>query len=431
MQDNLVSTPSVKFANRDPNASNPEKKQRLALRTDAATLNAENDYPLEPTSAVNLKGSRGGHLDKQIEEDIQEYETQQKEFRKKNKWSMFSMMYTIDFTSATNALQLGTSDMVDCGLAFRHLASSDKNGHLLDILAYIAVANLTITIIVRNELLLAGLYYSFNFIPFWKFQFHRMLHSIGGLHVGASIATFVWILVYMTTMYSKSKFHGTPQEWTLYVTVALLALCLFLMIVTALRPIRERYHNLWEYTHRFVGWFSLLVLVIHVSARASMQSAPIGIFETPLPYLTIACLVSVFYVWFTVRKVHVQTSTGTGVAIIKFPGRPTMKDGTFARVSKDFLQWHAFSVAMTDLNKPDFAIIVRAAGDWTRDLVDSISEGLGPEKMWIRGVNPPGFVKMHRTSPFFNFAKDFRCILSCCYSGYWSWDCAMHSSNRE
>ena len=52
---------------------------------------------------------------------------------------------------------------------------------------------------------------------------------------------------------------------------------------------------------------------------------------------------------------------------------------------------------MTDNDKPDFAIIVGAAGDWTRSLVESVSEGLGPEKMWIRGLNPPGFMTMHRT----------------------------------
>ena len=52
---------------------------------------------------------------------------------------------------------------------------------------------------------------------------------------------------------------------------------------------------------------------------------------------------------------------------------------------------------MTDNDKPNFAIIVGAAGDWTRSLVESVSEGLGPEKMWIRGVNPPGFMTMHRT----------------------------------
>lgn len=228
-----------------------------------------------------------------------------------------------------------------------------------------------------------------------------MPHSIGGLHVGSGIATFVWILVYMLNMYTKAVFHGTTREWILYVTIALLAVCLFLIIITGLRPVRERYHNFWEYTHRFVGWFSLAILVIHVSAKATMQPVPLGIFETPLPYLTIVCIFSVFYVWFTVRKVKVEASACNGVAIIKFPGRLTMKDGTFARVSSDFFEWHSFSVAMADTDKPNFAIIVSAAGDWTQSLVEAVSKGLGAKKMWIRGVNPPGFMTMHRVFLFY------------------------------
>jgi hypothetical protein len=89
------------------------------------------------------------------------------------------------------------------------------------------------------------------------------------------------------------------------ITVVVIAVGLTLMIITALRPLRERYHNLWEYTHRSVGWFSLFSLVVHVVAKAA-TAKPIAIFETPLPYLTIICLISVFYIWFTVPSQHYQ-----------------------------------------------------------------------------------------------------------------------------
>lgn len=263
------------------------------------------------------------------------------------------------------------------------------------IFAYLSVFNLTMTIVIRNELLLTLLYWSFNYVPVFKFQFHRMLHSIGGLHVGAGFATFVWILVYMINMFARTTFGCTWQEWIMRITIVIMVAGLSVMILTALRPIRERYHNLWEYTHRFVGWFTLLNLVLHVIAK-SATSRPATIFSTPLPYLTLVCLISVFYIWFTAQQVPVEASSGTGVAIVKFPCRPTMKDGTFARVSTDFLQWHAFSVAMTNNTKSEFAIIVGAAGDWTRSLVNGVAAGHGPTRMWIRGITPPGFMHMHR-----------------------------------
>src|SRR5579859_73148 len=260
--------------------------------------------------------------------------------------------------------------------SFHHTPTATKT-EVQDKFALIAVSNLTATIIVRNELLLLVLYRSFNYAPVLKFHSHRMIHSIGGLHVGAGVATFVWTLVYMTNMYSSLPFRGIWQEWVLFSSAALLALGLFLMIIIAIRPIRVRFHNIWEYTHRFVGWFSLFVLLIHVATKASMQANPRALFNTPLPYLIIVCFISVFYVWFSVRKVRVRTEAGKGVAILKFHGRPSLRDGTFIRISTNFIQWHAFSVAMTDWDGREFAVIMANAGDWTKSFIDAVNTGLG------------------------------------------------------
>jgi hypothetical protein len=72
-------------------------KQPLFITTDALELSAHSEYPFEPTSAVDLERCNAAHVDARIEEDIQDYRNQQKEFRKKNKWSMFSMLYVSPF----------------------------------------------------------------------------------------------------------------------------------------------------------------------------------------------------------------------------------------------------------------------------------------------------------------------------------------------
>jgi hypothetical protein len=86
-------THSVKFSVNSNSESKTDEKHRLAILTDLSTLEAERDYPFEPTSAVDLESCRGHQLDEHIEEDIQDYDIQEKEFRRKNKWSMFSMLY--------------------------------------------------------------------------------------------------------------------------------------------------------------------------------------------------------------------------------------------------------------------------------------------------------------------------------------------------
>jgi hypothetical protein len=353
-----------------------------------------------PPGLLDLRSFGANELETAaIEEEIIEYEEQSKWCRRKNKWSMFSMLQG-SLLNKINAVrwahQIWWIVVVLFNLpgilAFRQFGESSTS-----MFAYFAIANLTITILIRNELLLTFLYWSFNYIPFFKFQFHRMLHSVGGLHVGAAVATVVWVFVYMIDIFTKTTLNRSWPEWIMRITVVVIAVGLMLMIITALRPIRERHHNLWEYTHRFVGWFSLFSLVLHVVAKAA-TAQPGAIFLTPLPYLTLVCLISVFYVWFTVRKAPIISFAGKDVAIIKFPGKPTMRDGTVVRVSTDFLEWHAFSAAMTDHSKPDFGIIISPVGDWTQSLVEKVESGRGPERMWIRGVNPPGFMHMHRIS---------------------------------
>lgn len=105
------------------------------------------------------------------------------------------------------------------------------------------------------------------------------------------------------------------------------------------------------------------------------------------------------------------------VAVVTFPGKPTMANGTFARISRDGVQWHAFSVALSNSHSrvpvnthsdaesgggsgkkaqdPQFSLIVARAGDWTTKLIKDALEGKGPERLFIRGVHPPGFMYMH------------------------------------
>ncbi|KAG9123086.1 hypothetical protein FRC07_000255 [Ceratobasidium sp. 392] len=180
----------------------------------------------------------------------------------------------------------------------------------------------------------------------------------------------------------------------LLTTALILPLGLTVIIGCALRPVRERYHNAWEYTHRYVGWFA--DLIIHLVIKALTLASPVQLFYTSLPYLTAISVVSIFYVWFTVRHARISIRANKSVAVLTFPGTPTMRSGTFARISRDGRERHAFSVAMTDFEKKEFSLIVARAGDWTTKLITDVLNRRGPGRMWIRGVQAPGFMYMHR-----------------------------------
>ncbi|CAE6401777.1 unnamed protein product [Rhizoctonia solani] len=251
-------------------------------------------------------------------------------------------------------------------------------------IAQASLVNLTITVLVRNELLLAGLYWAFRKVPFRRFYVHRMLHSIGGLHVGCAFGTFIWIMFY-TVEVGRSASLDSPLDISLLVTATILPVGITIIILFALRPLRERFHNIWEYTHRYVGWTVVADLVVHLGLKAATLDTPKQLFYTSLPYLTLACLVSIVYIWFTVRHAKISIQANRSVAVVTFPGAPTMRSGTFARISRNGSQWHAFSVAMTNFEKREFSLIIGRAGDWTTGLINDALGSQGPEKLYIRG----------------------------------------------
>ncbi|KAG9078361.1 hypothetical protein FS749_009602 [Ceratobasidium sp. UAMH 11750] len=278
---------------------------------------------------------------------------------------------------------------------FLHVARLARSPARTSFIAQASLANLTLAVLVRNELILATLYYLISKFPFRRFYAHRMLHSIGGLHVGCALATFGWIILYVAEVGLEADLSSTLHI-ALLTTALILPLGLTVIIGFALRPIRERYHNAWEYTHRYVGWFVVADLVIHLSLKSCTLASPLDLFNTSLPYFTAISMTSIFYIWFTVRYARVSIRANKSVAVITFPGTPTMRSGTFARISRDGYEWHAFSVAMTDFQKREFSLIVARAGDWTTRLINDVLNRRGPGRMWIRGVQAPGFMYMHR-----------------------------------
>ncbi|CAE7200245.1 unnamed protein product [Rhizoctonia solani] len=277
---------------------------------------------------------------------------------------------------------------------FLYVSKLSPSAARTNYIAQASLVNLAITVLVRNELLLAGLYWAFSKIPFRRFYAHRMLHSIGGLHVGCAFGTFIWIIFY-TVEVARSASLDSPLDIGLLVTATILPVGITIIILFALRPLRERFHNIWEYTHRYVGWAVVADLVIHLGLKAATLDTPKQLFYTSLPYLTLACITSIFYIWFTVRRAEISIQANRSVAVVTFPGAPTMRSGTFARISRDGFQWHAFSVAMTNFEKREFSLIVGRAGDWTTGLINDALGSQGPERIYIRGVCPPGFMYMH------------------------------------
>jgi uncharacterized iron-regulated membrane protein len=91
-------------------------------------------------------------------------------------------------------------------------------------------------VIVRNEYFLRGLYWVIVKISLGKYYLNRAVHCIGGFHVATALSGLTWIIIYLIETFDL---ENVPT----FITRLLLALCVSIMMVAAIPPVRTRLHN--------------------------------------------------------------------------------------------------------------------------------------------------------------------------------------------
>lgn len=181
---------------------------------------------------------------------------------------------------------------------------------------------------------------------------------------------------------------------------SILLTLLFIIILTATPPFRDKFHDTFEINHRYLGWSCLAILVLHQIRFqfiiALSQAYPLKTLLTnPVLLMIVVMVFSIFLPWISVQrfknfKMHCPSK---GVLVVTVPGSADV--GTFARISLDGVEWHSFSVAETSKSKTgksEINLIIGAAGDWTKNLIRQVEKGNLPKRLWVRRVKPPGFM---------------------------------------
>ncbi|KAG8721165.1 hypothetical protein FRC09_008344 [Ceratobasidium sp. 395] len=81
------------------------------------------------------------------------------------------------------------------------------------------------------------------------------------------------IILYVAEIGMEVNLSST-LEFALLATALILPVGITVIIGFALRPIREQYHNAREYTHRYVGWFVVADLIVHLVVMAFTLASP-------------------------------------------------------------------------------------------------------------------------------------------------------------
>lgn len=248
--------------------------------------------------------------------------------------------------------------------------------------------NLFVAVLIRQEDLINA---SFSLVakmpvtmPFRVRKLVADFHHYGGLHVGCAVSALSWYCVFValnTINAIRIVDRGEMNGWLwadIVICYVFLTFILFIC-VTALPRLRVDFHNTFEYTHRFGGWASLLVLWINTGVGTRTQTTNHKLYQSVSIWLLAATNFLVILPWLRICRVPIRTKqVSSREVMITFPYANVPYMSTIRCSLNPLKEWHAFAtIPSTDAFTAH--MIISQAGDWTKAIIQN-----PPQKIWIR-----------------------------------------------
>ncbi|MDA8747790.1 hypothetical protein N9M66_06225 [Litoreibacter sp.] len=277
--------------------------------------------------------------------------------------------------------------------------SGVANGHWFsqgsfatDQIALLALINFTLGIMIRQQRVVNLLFWLATRIPtswpLWiRWGAGKVFH-FGGLHSGGNVAGSLWFAFGLFGLiWNRVNGTGDTSQMTLILSGIMVALMLA-MIITAIAPLRAKFHNRFEIVHRFAGW-TLLALFW---AQSSAISADAGHAFTQTPTFWLLCLItlSILSPWLSLKKVPIDVVKPSNHAVaIRFNYGDTPFAGSSNAISVSPLrEWHSFA-NIPSPGVDGYRLIISRAGDWTGRFIDN-----PPSHVWVKGITTSGVARV-------------------------------------
>ncbi len=255
--------------------------------------------------------------------------------------------------------------------------------------------NIGIAVLIRHQYIVNALFAVATRAPLsWPLRVRAALakvyHVGGGVHVGCAISATAWFAVFTGTLVLHPEIGGAATHGMLLTVAAAILVDLLVIAVCARPAIRERNHYVFEWTHRWGGWLSL-VLFVALTFFSAVGTAPAGttltdaLLLSPNTWILATLIVAAIIPWLQLRRVPIEVVTPSDhVALVRFPTEKRPRVGSASRMARTPLgEWHAFANMMDD--EPGFRMAVSKAGEWTSELIAD-----APDHVWLRGVPTTG-----------------------------------------
>lgn len=266
------------------------------------------------------------------------------------------------------------------------------NEYALNLIADMALINLSVGILIRQQRVVNALFWLATRVPtswpLWiRWGAGKVFH-FGGLHSGCTVAGTIWFGFLLFGMVSN-RLNGAvlPSDLTLGLSGAMVAL-MTMMIISALGPIRARFHNTFEKIHRFVGW---TVLALFWAQTVSItQDLGGNLLQSPAFWMLGLITLSILSPWLTLKRVDVEIEKPSNHAVIaRFNYGDTPFPGSSNAISHTpFGEYHSFA-NIPSPDEPGYRLAISRAGDWTGRFIDT-----PPDKVWVKGITTSGVARI-------------------------------------
>lgn len=266
------------------------------------------------------------------------------------------------------------------------------NAFALTAISDMALINLSVGILIRQQRVVNALFWLATRLPrqaplSLRWAAGKVFH-FGGLHSGGTVAGTIWLgfLVYAMVV-NRSADAAWPSDLTIGISLSMVAL-LILMVVTALGPIRAKYHNLFERVHRFVGWAVLGLFWAQTVSVARDAGLPL---DQSISFWMLCLLtLSIASPWLSLKRVKVEVDKPSNhVAVVRFDYGDTPFAGSSNAISlTPFGEYHAFA-NIPKPGEPGYRLAISRAGDWTGRFIDT-----PPGHVWVKGITTSGVARI-------------------------------------
>lgn len=269
---------------------------------------------------------------------------------------------------------------------------ADGHGYALQAIADLALVNLGMGILIRQQRVVNALFWLATRIPtswpLWiRWGAGKVFH-FGGLHSGGNVCGTAWFAFLLWGM-AANRLAGAavPSDLTLAAGAAMLAL-LVLMIGSAAAPVRARFHNGFEKIHRFAGWTVLALFWVQTVSMS--QDTGTALVQSTAFWALCLITLSVASPWLSLKRVDVEiVKPSSHVVLARFDYGDTPFAGSSNAISlTPFGEYHSFA-NIPEPGRRSYRLAISRAGDWTGRFVDN-----PPRKVWVKGITTSGVARI-------------------------------------